>query len=430
MSWEGARALLSGINSGMLIVYPSYIISCMVKKKKFFSIKLWINLMAALGFAWVTAASDYLYFNTWWVLVVMHMLSFVVLWLCNDYPLKTIIYLKIWSTVFYHLMLQIPGAISTAIDAEYFQEYSDLVWMFSPIFTLILVVIFTLGIRKRQLENLSLNEIFSAIAIVCLSIVLNRVVFNFYRNKEQISNIVFLFQVALMFCTILILYMQLEIHYRQSLKRESVVKESIWEMEKRNFEQKKEQIDLINRKCHDLKHQIAALQYISDRNIFDKNIQDLKAAVNVYDETNHIKNRVIGTVLADKKMYFAQYGVELNYVVDGYALEFMDRVDLYILLGNALDNAFECLCKLENEADKKIWVQIYKQKNFIRMIMRNKYNGEISMKNGLPISTKAEKESHGIGMKSMQDLVRKYNGDLVVELDKSQFILKVMIPLG
>ena len=48
---------------------------------------------------------------------------------------------------------------------------------------------------------------------------------------------------------------------------------------------------------------------------------------------------------------------------------------------------------------------------------------------GLPVTTKKEKLEHGYGMKSIQEIVQKYNGQMQVRFENHTFILDILLPL-
>ena len=63
--------------------------------------------------------------------------------------------------------------------------------------------------------------------------------------------------------------------------------------------------------------------------------------------------------------------------------------------------------------------------------VQNSYNGKIEFgADGLPLTTKADKNYHGFGVKSMKYLVEKYGGDMFVEADDGIFKLNILLPVG
>ena len=47
---------------------------------------------------------------------------------------------------------------------------------------------------------------------------------------------------------------------------------------------------------------------------------------------------------------------------------------------------------------------------------------------GLPLTTKEDKENHGFGTKSIKNIVRKYDGELLMSVEDDRFNLDIMFP--
>lgn len=59
---------------------------------------------------------------------------------------------------------------------------------------------------------------------------------------------------------VVVLYLQNELFKKSAMRQERLVSDLLWRQQKEHYRIAKENIDIINRKCHDLKHQIAALR--------------------------------------------------------------------------------------------------------------------------------------------------------------------------
>ncbi|MFQ7528416.1 MAG: hypothetical protein ACLRMN_13220 [Mediterraneibacter gnavus] len=59
---------------------------------------------------------------------------------------------------------------------------------------------------------------------------------------------------------VVVLYLQNELFKKSAMRQERLVSDLLWRQQKEHYRIAKENIDIINRKCHDLKHQISALR--------------------------------------------------------------------------------------------------------------------------------------------------------------------------
>jgi sensor histidine kinase regulating citrate/malate metabolism len=112
-------------------------------------------------------------------------------------------------------------------------------------------------------------------------------------------------------------------------------------------------------------------------------------------------------------------------MADGGCLSFMAPVDLYTLFGNALDNAIEANRKLD-AAGRFIELQIYKKKGLVMVQIANPFCGTLAMEGALPRTTKEDKNRHGFGVKSIREIIEKYDGVMEITTEQQVFVLKAI----
>ena len=209
-----------------------------------------------------------------------------------------------------------------------------------------------------------------------------------------------------------------EMHYEVSLMEE------ILHREKEQYKLSKETIDLINVKCHDLKHQINALRAGSS----DKTLKDIEESVMIYDSSVKTGNDVLDVILTEKSLYCVKNNIRLQCMANGKDLAFMDSMDIYSLFGNALSNAIESVSKIE-EDKRFIALNVTSAGNMLSVHMENYYEGEIVFENGLP-KTSRDTGYHGFGVKSMSYIVKKYNGYMNMSAESGVFTLDIVFPVS
>lgn len=62
--------------------------------------------------------------------------------------------------------------------------------------------------------------------------------------------------------------------------------------------------------------------------------------------------------------------------------------------------------------------------------MKNRYSGKLSFMEGLPVTSKMNKENHGYGLRNVRRIVGKYNGVLTLDTEDNHFIIGIMFPLS
>lgn len=195
------------------------------------------------------------------------------------------------------------------------------------------------------------------------------------------------------------------------------------------YRQSRESIDLINRKYHDLKHQIAVLRAEPDAQKRADYLDEMENEIRNYEAQNKTGNSVLDTVLTGKSLYCAKHKIELTCVADGALLEFMDVMDICTIFGNMLDNAIECELRISEKEKRLIHVAVYSKKDFLIIHCENYCPEEVSFRDGLPVTTKQDPEYHGYGVKSIRYTAQKYDGSVTMEVKNSWFIMTVLIPL-
>ena len=99
--------------------------------------------------------------------------------------------------------------------------------------------------------------------------------------------------------------------------------------------------------------------------------------------------------------------------------------DLTIILGNLIDNALEALEKVPC-GQKELSLLISYDKGRLVIQLKNSYIGKLEKSLN---TTKANKQYHGIGLKNVRSVVRKYKGTLDISFDKGIFNVEVILYL-
>jgi len=199
------------------------------------------------------------------------------------------------------------------------------------------------------------------------------------------------------------------------------IKEILKEKQEQYYYEKS-MIDVINVKCHDLKHQLANLS----GNSGEKAVEEARAVVEAYDSSFYTGNTALDVILTRKAFSCRGKDIELTCAVNGKCIDFISEVDVYSLFGNILDNAIEATEKLEDKTKRVISLSIEKNGYFVTVSAQNYFAGKLIFDNGNPLSTKGDSVNHGFGVKSIRMIAEKYNGNLVINTVGDRFILDIM----
>ena len=197
-------------------------------------------------------------------------------------------------------------------------------------------------------------------------------------------------------------HMQL-VEYRRKKERDAL--QNVLQAQYAQYRSAQDSIDLINKKYHDLKHQIAVLRSETSEekaHYLDAMEQEIRS----YEAQNKTGNEVLDTILTSKSLYCQQHGITLTCVADGAALDFMDTMDLCSLFGNALDNAIESVEKLPDSEQRLIHLVVARKKSFVWIRVENTYDGTFQADGTLPKTTKTDARYHGYGLRYRRKIRR------------------------
>ncbi|MCL2560231.1 MAG: GHKL domain-containing protein [Turicibacter sp.] len=100
--------------------------------------------------------------------------------------------------------------------------------------------------------------------------------------------------------------------------------------------------------------------------------------------------------------------------------------DLITLFSNLLENAFEATVKTSH--DKYIEMKIRHSETSLYIGIKNNYDGKLKVKDIGFETTKADKQNHGIGLRSVHAVVEKYNGKIEIMPVNNEFMVEITFP--
>ena len=186
----------------------------------------------------------------------------------------------------------------------------------------------------------------------------------------------------------------------------------------------KDSIELINIKCHDIKYKLDALT--AQGGMTPEAVKELRDSIAIYDSKTETGNQLLNILITEKSLYCEQNGINLSCMIDGVKLDFMETGDLYCLFGNLIDNALEAVKEIEEKERRVINLMVKSKDNLLLVQEENYYNGTREFEDGLPLTTKKDKNSHGFGMRSLRMIVKKYGGELAAYVSDDIFHLNII----
>lgn len=368
------------------------------------------------------------------LLIVLLLLGYI--YICNDFSLR--------EAGFYFVKAFINGEFAASLcwQIYYYLRYVrgmqgellkwvELILVYAVIFTMLALMELNL---KKDLEELHITRRELLVVIIIAASVFAMSNLSYLDQNGLFSGTfvmdIFIIRTLVDLSGIAVLYAYHVQVKEIQIRFEKETLHNIMEMQYKNYQLSKENIDMVNRKYHDLKHQINLLKtqaYVGKSTSY---LEKMEREIRVYETQNKTGNQILDAVLTNKAMICQNKEIELKFIVDGGALSFMEDMDVSALFGNMLDNAIESAEKQREKQKRLIWLYVTKEKQFVRIRTENYCDEKIRFKNGMPVTTKKDRRLHGYGMKSIKSTVEKYHGSVVAAQENNWFELKILLPAG
>lgn len=232
---------------------------------------------------------------------------------------------------------------------------------------------------------------------------------------------------ALSICCLLALMYQFSAFKSANLNKEAAILEQLLYRERKQYEISRETIDLINMKCHDLKKQMSALKLTLGAESGEI-IGEAEKAVKIYESLADTGNRTLDLVLTEEILYCGKYDIDISVMADGKALDFMATSDIYSLFGNALSNAVESACD-EEAGNRRISLNVHEKNGYAVIEVANFCTRNVRFAGGRPVTNKKDTKFHGYGIRSMEYIVEKYGGNMIIDYKDNLFTVKIIIKI-
>lgn len=154
----------------------------------------------------------------------------------------------------------------------------------------------------------------------------------------------------------------------------------------------------------------------------------LQEITNIGKKGYDVGNEIINTIL---NSYFTPIEKICDIKVKGFADDeiTVSQRDLCVVVSNLIKNAAEAVKQCSKES-KKIVVDVSQGKQFLHIKVKNTVNTEkLYIKDKLPVTSKENKEVHGLGIKNIIMTADKYNGCYKYKLEEGCYIAEVYLEI-
>ena len=307
--------------------------------------------------------------------------------------------------------------------AEQLQNWEWLLFIGSLVFMYwILSIVFRPKTTLVENRETSRNVVMLSVAVVLIVNVLICISRVYEAESFALNIVVKLFSIGFGFVVLLTCAGILS---RNEREQQMAIMTQLWKQDRVQFESVKANMDVINMKCHNLKHIIGKIE----GKLTEEEVASLQEALQFYDTNIKTGNKVLDVVLCEKAMLCQKNGIQLFCMADGKKLDFLTAVQTYTLFGNIIDNAVEAVRQVENPENKLISLLCRENNGFLEIEESNYFDGPLVLEDNLPATTKENPHQHGFGIKSIKYITELYGGKFSVKVEDNMFFLNIRFPL-
>lgn len=185
---------------------------------------------------------------------------------------------------------------------------------------------------------------------------------------------------------------------------------------------------------HDLKNHMHSLSFLIQQGKTEQALQymeDLTGTFLVSQIQIQTGHPVLDGLLNQKVNRAEQLGIVTSVSADFDGIQVVDDVDLCIIFGNLLDNAIEACERCRDVTYHYIDIRGGRREGQLFYVIKNSFDGAIKTRGSILHTTKEESNYHGIGLKSVKNVLEKYHGFFTFHYDREQkqVSITVMIPV-
>lgn len=352
---------------------------------------------------------------------------------------------KIYIGVCYYVLAVIPEFIFALLanvndNFSYRISYGNevvtaILLLLTKFLTFILIKVIE-HIHEKKVYESKQDSIFLALLVLPVAtIILLCGLFyaDVHTASELIKTVVLIGVILILFSNAFMFYLfdKLLINMDKSQKLEKLNLKS--RVEKKYLDQIKRSDEEKRRLLHDINKFIRTAMYCIE-------IGDIEHTKEIFSkldtrilETKPIEysgNDLLNAILAERVLIAADKGVEVKVNIEyGIDFDFMDEIDMIAILGNLLDNAYEAA--LTEEEQGYIIVEMHSQNNghFIIINIKNSFKEVPTYRDKKYVTRKSNKEEHGIGLTTVEKIVKKYNGEMCINVNNNTKVFEVTIYL-
>ena len=305
------------------------------------------------------------------------------------------------------LFFQLCGV---GIDALMTTDARCIYLIVSHIIVLALVLMIQL-INRKSHGNISVKILLPVVPCWVISLLLCILLtWQYFEMGYQLHPLFLIVLLGMLYTSIIVIYYTRKINEQAQEREAWEVAEHHYAMQQEYYDQLRVQQEETRAIWHDISKYIRATQVASPDSALDQVQEMLDSIACVVD----VNNRIVSVILNEYYQIAKNSDIALHLDVQVPPELFVTAADLYVLIGNTMDNAIEACMDLPS-GQRTISLKLKTHNNILFYEIANPYTekgrGQIKSK------------YHGYGLKNVSKCVERYAGKVEIQKDNGEFRL-------
>ena len=236
-------------------------------------------------------------------------------------------------------------------------------------------------------------------------------------NERNMNSFYMIIALGLLYTSITIILYTSRLQEQQDARHNLEIANHHYAMQKEYYEQLHSQQEQTRALWHDIKKYLRAVETETASN---DSLNELQEMVDSIAPVVDVGNRVVNIILSEYTQLADEAVAKLILDVQIPSELPITAADLYILLGNTLDNALDA-CSSLSQDERTIDLQLRMHNQMLFYRISNPYSQEHTQRK--------RNQFHGYGLKNVRECVNRNNGSIDVARDENQFIVTALINL-
>lgn len=357
----------------------------------------------------------------------------VACWILAKYLFESTVFQSFFSAISFACLFVLTDvfAITIAsmmnIDVDVVMSYGVIrsVYVIFCRMIMFVVVLLILGITRRKRNAVTLPFLIAIMPGSIVGMVLGIYFCQSVQHTGQDVPIpILIISAGLLYLNIMIVFYAEKMQEAIEQKHYLELSEQHYAMQEQYYEQLREDQNETRAMFHDINKYLQAMQALAAESNTEQAKEVLSQAQDVFHGIGNVVdvgNSVVNVLLSDYIAKAQDNEISFDFDISIPENLGITAVEVYVIMGNTLDNAIEACCALPVKR-RYIHLQMRTFHDMLFYKIENPYAEDYQKRN--------KGKNHGFGLQNVKRCVDKYNGDMLIEKDNRLFKLSLHLNIG